>query len=304
MEFTGERYMPSVSGDIKYEHLHRYALCSHFIKGKSVLDIASGEGYGSALLAKIANSVIGVDISTESIHYAQEQYHNYDNLEFIMGSCDSIPLTEESVDVVVSFETIEHHDRHDEMICEIKRVLKQDGVLIISSPNRLIYSDESNHSNPYHVKELYYEQLVDLLCSHFKYVKIYGQKMASASFVFPLTTQNEVDMKSYTGDIDNLAEKVCLLENPLFYIAVCSEIETNTFQSINSLYIEPHDDLLKMTRTEFSNSQRQLHETQVELESIQSQLRFYQEKVSIMEDSKFEKLRKIWLAIKKNAGVK
>ena len=76
----------------------------------------------------ICNSVIGVDISTESIHYAQKQYHNYDNLEFIMGSCDSIPLTGESVDVVVSFETIEHHDRHDEMICEIKRAVSRFGI--------------------------------------------------------------------------------------------------------------------------------------------------------------------------------
>jgi ubiquinone/menaquinone biosynthesis C-methylase UbiE len=303
MEFTGERYMPSVSGDIKYEHLHRYALCSHFIKGKSVLDIASGEGYGSALLAKIASSVIGVDISAESIHYAQKQYHNYDNLEFIMGSCDSIPLTEQSVDVVVSFETIEHHDRHDEMICEIKRVLKQDGILVISSPNRLIYSDESNHSNPYHVKELYYEQLVDLLHSHFKYVRIYGQKMASASFVFPLISRNEADIKSYTGDIDNLAEKVCSLESPLFYIAVCSELESNTFQSINSLYIEPHDDLLKMMRTDFSNSQRQLHETQAELANLQSQLNTERDKVILMEGSKFEKLRKTWNKCKKMIGI-
>ena len=84
MEFTGERYVPSLDGQIKYEHLHRYALCLEFTTGKSVLDIASGEGYGSALLAKVAESVVGVDISAEAVEYAQQQYSSYENLKFIL----------------------------------------------------------------------------------------------------------------------------------------------------------------------------------------------------------------------------
>ena len=54
MEFTGERYVPSQEGQIKYEHLHRYVLALNWVKGRSVLDMASGEGYGSAILAMAA----------------------------------------------------------------------------------------------------------------------------------------------------------------------------------------------------------------------------------------------------------
>ena len=49
MEYTGERFMPELTGEIKHEHLHRYALAQEFVKDKAVLDIACGEGYGSAL---------------------------------------------------------------------------------------------------------------------------------------------------------------------------------------------------------------------------------------------------------------
>src|SRR5438046_4599704 len=136
MEFTGERFVPSEIGPIKYEHVHRYAVALNFALGKSVLDIASGEGYGAALLAQVAQSVTGVDIDPESVNYSKHRYY-LPNLTFLVGSCDSIPLPDAAVDIVTSFETIEHHDQHENMMLEIKRVLKPNGYLIISSPNRL-----------------------------------------------------------------------------------------------------------------------------------------------------------------------
>jgi ubiquinone/menaquinone biosynthesis C-methylase UbiE len=136
MKFTGERFIPGVEGNIQYEHIHRYALSQNFVKDRIVLDIACGEGYGAAMLAVPARSVIGVDIDTEAISHAKKTY-SATNLRFTQGSCDAIPLADHSIDVVTSFETIEHHDRHNEMIAEIKRVLKPDGYSIISSPNRL-----------------------------------------------------------------------------------------------------------------------------------------------------------------------
>src|SRR5213076_2544358 len=135
----------------------RYALSLNFVEGKSVLDIASGEGYGAALLASKAQSVTGVDIDPQTVMHAKHTYCN-PKLTFMVGSCDDIPLPDGSFDVVTSFETIEHHDKHEEMLDEIKRVLKPDGVLIISSPNRLTYSDEPGYKNPFHVKELYYDE--------------------------------------------------------------------------------------------------------------------------------------------------
>ena len=120
-------------GDIELEHLHRYAIARDLAYGKDVLDIACGEGYGSELLATVARKVTGVDISEEAIAHAARKYVR-PNIAFAVGSCACIPLAEANVDLVVSFETIEHHDRHLEMMQEIGRVLRPTGVLIISSP--------------------------------------------------------------------------------------------------------------------------------------------------------------------------
>lgn len=273
MEFTGERYLPSVDGQIKYEHLHRYALCLEFVTGKSVLDIASGEGYGSALLAKVAESVVGVDISEEAVDYASKEYSTNENLKFLVGSCDCVPIADNSIDVVTSFETIEHHDKHEEMMQEIKRVLKPDGVLIISSPNRLTYSDEPNYSNPFHVKELYYDELVALLNSYFEHMQFYGQKIATGSFVFPLKEIEETAFKAYTGNIDGLSRQVCSLESPIYFIAVCSNKVDNIQSAINSIYIDRDDDLLENFQSIWHQQVEQIqHTLQVQLQEIQTKL--------------------------------
>ncbi len=97
------------------------------------------------------------------------------NIEFNLGSTDAIPLEDGSVDVVVSFETIEHHDKHDLMMKEISRVLKKDGVLLISSPEKSIYS-ERDPNNPYHIKEITLVEFRDLLNKNFKNVKLFNQR--------------------------------------------------------------------------------------------------------------------------------
>ncbi|WP_153070309.1 class I SAM-dependent methyltransferase, partial [Escherichia coli] len=115
LEFTGERFMPEVAGQIAFEHLHRYHFASRFCQGKRVLDVACGEGYGSRILSNAASSVVGVDISAEAVAHAQGKYAR-GSLEFVEASAASLPLPDDSFDVVVSFETIEHHDQHEEML--------------------------------------------------------------------------------------------------------------------------------------------------------------------------------------------
>lgn len=184
MEVTGERFMPEMKGLIELEHLNRYYFVVNQIdlKDKVVLDIASGEGYGSNILATYAQNVIGVDISDEAIEHAKTKYKK-DNLKFIQGDAIKIPLEDNSIDVVVSFETIEHHDKHVEMINEIKRVLKKDGILIISSPDKYHYSEVRNYNNIFHVKELYYEEFRTLITEYFKNVSFYLQRTFSGSII-------------------------------------------------------------------------------------------------------------------------
>jgi SAM-dependent methyltransferase len=168
-EFSGERFLPSCSGEIAYEHWHRYAFALRFVEGKRVLDAACGEGYGAALLGTVAASVIGIDIDVATIDRARAAYGDGKRVRFVASSCTGLPLPSASIDVVVSFETIEHLAAADqlEMLIEFARVLTQDGLLVISSPNKRLYSEARNYVNKYHLQELYRDDLGRLLAKRF-----------------------------------------------------------------------------------------------------------------------------------------
>lgn len=220
LSFTGERFVPECSGEIELEHLHRYLQASQAVSGKIVLDIASGEGYGSALMAETALRVYGVDISQEAVDHANNKYKS-ENLSYAVGKCEEIPLSDGSVDVVVSFETIEHHDKHDQMMSEVKRILKPDGVLIISSPDRLYYSDEPGNHNVFHVKELYSHEFKSLLNNYFKNVEYFCQRVIYGSAIFAESTETKI-LSSYLGESIKIAYTG--LRKPLYLIAICSDV--------------------------------------------------------------------------------
>ena len=107
MKFTGERFIPNdtlLKDEIGYEHLHRYHSIAKLVKDKTVLDIACGVGYGSAIIAEHAANVTGVDIDKESIEWAKEQYVACSNLQFNYGSVDAIPFSNSMFDVIISFD--------------------------------------------------------------------------------------------------------------------------------------------------------------------------------------------------------
>jgi SAM-dependent methyltransferase len=227
LPFTGERYVPAVGGNIELEHLHRYLLATQVVAGKTVLDIACGEGYGSARLAKVASKVIGVDISQEAVSHAQAKYLA-ENLEFKQGSCAAIPLAEASIDVVVSFETLEHHDQHDAMMREIKRVLKPGGALVISCPDKLEYSDKPKYHNEHHVKELYRDEFKQLLGAHFKNVSIYGQRVVYGSAIF--CEDGATKISSYAL-ADSTLEAASGLPYAVYLLAVASDTDLPVLNS-------------------------------------------------------------------------
>ncbi|MBT2145640.1 MULTISPECIES: glycosyltransferase [unclassified Rhodanobacter] len=227
MEFTGERYVPTEAGEIRHEHLHRYAWCTRLVEGKDVLDIACGEGYGSAMLARRARSVRGVDIAGDAVAHASAIYKGIHSLEFMQGNAAEIPLGDDSVDVVVSFETIEHHDRHKEMLSEIRRVLRPDGLLVISSPNRVVYSELAGHHNEFHVKELDFAEFDAVLKEQFDDVSYFGQRLAVGSSIFTLqgmATVQTVDALTDTGS--EVLERAASLADPVYFIAVAGALNT------------------------------------------------------------------------------
>jgi glycosyltransferase involved in cell wall biosynthesis/SAM-dependent methyltransferase len=179
-EFTGERYVSGLGGQIRHEHFHRYLFAAPLCSGRSVLDVACGEGYGCALLAQVAGSVVGVDIDAATVDYARRQYAS-DRVSFIAGDATALPLPTASVDVVTSFETIEHFADHEAFLSEVKRVLRPGGLLIVSSPNRPIYTEEAQHHNPFHVRELDREEFRSTLRAQFENVTLLEQRPISGS---------------------------------------------------------------------------------------------------------------------------
>ncbi|HET7780116.1 MAG TPA: class I SAM-dependent methyltransferase, partial [Rudaea sp.] len=121
LEFTGERFTPECVREIWYEHWHRYVFARAFTQGRRVLDAACGEGYGSALLARFADHVVGVDSDAASIRHATQRYARA-NLAYVRASVTDLPLADASVDLVVSFETVEHLEAQAAMLAEFRRV--------------------------------------------------------------------------------------------------------------------------------------------------------------------------------------
>jgi hypothetical protein len=184
LPFTGERFTSAISGQIEIEHLHRYFLARELCRGKDVLDIASGEGYGSAFIAQVARSVIGVEIDAEVVAYATVAYGR-PNLKFAQGDARAIPLEAGSVDVAVSFETIEHLYEQDAFIAEVRRVLRPDGIFIVSTPDRDVYSPTDSGANPFHVRELTIFEFEEALHRHFTHVSCLLQRPMVGSALLP-----------------------------------------------------------------------------------------------------------------------
>jgi len=185
LPFTGERFVPGVPGEIWVEHWHRYHFASRWAAGRRVLDVACGEGYGSALLARHAASVAGVDISPQAIDHARGAYAGVANLEFKCAPCTALPLADATVDLAVSFETLEHIEEQDRFLDELARVLAPEGVLLLSCPNKLEYSDRRDYKNEFHVRELYRDELARLVTARLPLATWFAQRPSFFSVIAP-----------------------------------------------------------------------------------------------------------------------
>jgi SAM-dependent methyltransferase len=257
--FTGERLTTAIGGQVQIEHYHRYLFARSRVVGLDVLDLASGEGYGSALLAQVARTVVGVEYSGPTARSAVANFPR-SNLHFAQGDARSLPLADACVDAVVSFETIEHFDRQSDFLCEVHRVLRPGGCFIVSTPDRDIYSPASTAANPFHVHELSGAEFVALLHSTFRHVSVLRQRAILGSTLLP-DTASPLPPLVFDRRGDTHFEACIGLPRAPYLIAIASDNEPPPLPP--SVYISRSDvdtDLLSAM-----NLAKQVHETQAEL---------------------------------------
>lgn len=267
LEATGERFLPEMQGTIALEHLHRYAMAKDCSAGKIVLDIACGEGYGSFLLAGTATRVYGVDIAPDAIEHAKAAYGR-PNLEFLVGRCAQIPLPDAAVDLVVSFETIEHHTEHEAMFREIKRVLRPGGMMIMSSPDKLEYTERARHANDFHVKELYADEFRQLVECFFRHVAILGQRVLYASAILPAGLSGAA--VEYFREQGGAIQSTQGVARPCYQVAMASDAALPSVMSTLFEHIGESDPEVAQLRHQLNHAQQRIAGLEAEVSGLRS----------------------------------
>lgn len=185
LHFNGLCMVPGRSWNAKMEmeHWARYAAFLPAAAGKSCLDVASGEGYGSDLLAERAGSVLGVDLSGENVRHASSKYAaGRTNLRFLQADATrELPAEERSFDLVSSFETIEHLENPEGFLEQVRRVLRPGGAACISTPVPNVDPESGRPFNRHHFREYGADDFMMLLRRNFRHVVLAGQSAAFPS---------------------------------------------------------------------------------------------------------------------------
>ncbi len=243
-DFTGERFMPQLTDPLlALEHYHRYCFAPRFAKNRRVLDIACGEGYGSAFLAKCASEVIGIDSDQTTIDHAAQKYSSMHNLSFRVGRCEALHEDLGSFDLVVSYETIEHLAQNDqvELLNNVGKILKQDGLFIVSSPDKNEYAAAGQSKNQFHKHEMTHAELKSCLERHFKYVYLCGQRILSLSAIWQLEGwQKALFWFNAKRDLLEDVPEGEGFSPPLYLIALCSNdsLSNEIIAEANSFYFD------------------------------------------------------------------
>lgn len=163
-----------------WEHLARFKFGAKFVKNKTVIDCACGNGIGSKIFADAsAEKVLAFDIDERVIN----KLKGGSNLSFDVADGRHLPVEDNFADVYISFETVEHINEDKEYLSEAVRVLKPGGVFVCSTPNREVTNPGKKISdkpaNRFHVREYSESEFTNLLNSYFKDVKLYGQNPQS-----------------------------------------------------------------------------------------------------------------------------
>jgi SAM-dependent methyltransferase len=172
LHLTGERTLPDVPEENYWyrRHLVVYEWIAQRAHGRKVVDLACGEGYGSSVLARTAQSVTGVDANPEAFEHARAKYTE------VTFERNMIELWQGDVDCVVFLQTIEHIQDPDGMLEHIKALIAPSGVAYVSTPNVLTLAPkgQTRSGNPWHVREYQPGEYRELCERHFANVDLLG----------------------------------------------------------------------------------------------------------------------------------
>jgi SAM-dependent methyltransferase len=270
VEFTGERVIPGqVNEDLWSEHLARYAFAQQYVSGKTVLDCGCGAGYGTADLALTAAHVTGIDLSGDAIDFARLTYPR-PNTTYLTASCLDLPFPEQSFDLLVAFEVIEHLSGFRRFLDECARALKDTGLLIVSTPNKSYYAETRAQTgpNPFHEHEFEASEFTNELARVFPQIRLLVQNRVE-SFVFASGSP-----AAYCR-IDGSAASPA---DAHFFVAICSKLELPEIGSF--IYVPSAANLLRereqhihLLEDQLRGTQNWLAETQDERDRLLRQYR-------------------------------
>ena len=214
-----ERFVPEEFRGhlIATEHLARYHWAAAAVRDREVLDAACGDGYGALILAQAgARHVVAVDRDREAVANARQRAG--EDAEVLLADLVTLPLEDASVDVVTCFEAIEHVTDAGAVLEELRRVLRDDGLLLISTPNREVFAP----GNPHHVHEYTAAELEAALRPSFANVRLHRQNAHLASFL-----AGDAAARSDDGanPLPAAVRKLAAAPNELFTIAAASNAE-------------------------------------------------------------------------------
>ncbi|MBI1353767.1 MAG: methyltransferase domain-containing protein [Acidobacteria bacterium] len=247
MEFTGERVIPGQTDpDLLNEHVARYRFAEALVGGRRVADLGCGVGYGSKILAAKAAQVFALDFAPDAV--AQGRTHfDAPNVRWLSGDASRLPLADDSLDVVVAFEVIEHLADWRGLLAEARRVLHRDGQLLVSTPNRPYYEESRSEPNPFHVHEFDYAEFKQELEAVFPHTTIFLENHTNAIAFTPLHTQ---------GLRTQLEPREARPEEAHFFLAVCSD--RPQFGSPAFVYLPASGNVLRDRELHIAKLEREL----------------------------------------------
>jgi SAM-dependent methyltransferase len=179
---SGERVVGTDEPGHRRNHEARYRFaCGSIPEGGWVLDCACGSGYGAAILADHvgkAGYVVGLDVSRTAVDHCRKTW-TLPQVEFKTGNAEKLPFRDGTFDAYCSFETLEHVPDPVRLLREAHRVLKPGGVLLLSTPDRIVSGipPGGKPGNPFHVQEWSLLELDRLLRPRFPSVRYWGQRI-------------------------------------------------------------------------------------------------------------------------------